>query len=239
MEPARARSLLARIACLLLLALAMPGCVRGEANVVLRADGSLDVSVSAAAPASRVRDIGAALDALAERLRKAGFETGTSAAGGQAVWTARRHYDRAELTKEAGADAFAADGEGFRLSVTRKRHLLYDRIAAEGAFQPNELLAGGHPLLESYDRLPAVVRRLAERQVDLRLKVTLPVPAAGHNGDASNGGRVIVWPVSLTKETPVSLTIVAPNRGTFVAAGLGLALVAAAGALLVRRMRKR
>lgn len=222
-------------ALLVLLAAVLTGCVKGEAAVTVRAAGSLDVSAVITVPAAQMQAVEPVINTLSERLRGAGFDAAYERTGPDAVWRIARHYSRDEL--RSSADELQLDEEGYRLRFKRERRLLYDRLVLDGALQPNELLAGNHPLLAEYNKLPALVRRLAERQVSLGLTVTLPIPPVSHNGQSSNFGRTIAWRVSPSAETPVQAALALPNAGTYLAGGLLLA-AAAAGIVLLRRRRK-
>ncbi|PZD95484.1 hypothetical protein DNH61_13200 [Paenibacillus sambharensis] len=227
------------ILILLLAAGTASGCVEGNAAVNVSATGNVDVSAAIGLPSQSEVPADLIIKSFSQRMQEYGFETSSVNDGDMTTWTFKRHYDRSEIFTGKLGDEFELDITGLRLAYKREHSWLYNIHTVEVVIQPGEMLADSQ-LYERYRKLPALVRRLAERRVDLDISLNMPYPPADHNADiSSRGGRSLTWSISPTADTPVKLTVYGPNTGTFVAVFILIACLATLLIWLITRLRRR
>ncbi|HUC92141.1 MAG TPA: hypothetical protein VMS09_08950 [Paenibacillus sp.] len=229
----------ALLAAILIALVTLTGCVKGEAGIYVRANGSADVAMTVRLPIKVEEAAPGVFERIGARLKATGYVTNIREVGDVVEWSASRHYTRSELMRyPTDGQGFRLDVPGFRVELGRNDGWLYNTYRLEGAFEPEELLGASNEIAARYQALPPLARRLAERQIELDLKLSLPIPPADHNADeSSRAGRTLIWHVSPTGDTPFRIAVAAPNGRTAVAAGIALLLIAAGLWLPIRRLR--
>ncbi|CAM4409313.1 hypothetical protein [Paenibacillus tarimensis] len=224
---------------ILLAAGTVSGCVEGNAAVDVSATGNVDIWASIGLPSQSELPADLIMKSLSQRIQEYGFETSSVNDGDMTTWTFKRHYNRSEIFTGKLGDEYELDITGLRLTYKRDHRWIYNIHTIEMFIQPEEVLVNSQ-LYERYLKLPSLVRRLAERRVDLDVSLSMPYPPAGHNADVSErGGRSLTWSISPTAETPVKLIVYGPNTGTFIAAFILLICLGTVFVWLFLRIRRR
>ncbi|WP_190287526.1 hypothetical protein, partial [Paenibacillus darwinianus] len=142
------------LAAILLMAAALASCVKGEARLDVRMDGSADAALSVRLPTKAGEAAADVLERFGERLKAQGYETSTRTDGDFVQWSAARHYERSELQRfRTDGQGFQLDVSGFRVALTREDGWLYATYRLQGAFEVNELLGGDGAVAARYRAL--------------------------------------------------------------------------------------
>jgi len=224
---------------LLAIPAALTGCAKGEAHLTVKANGAgkLDLSFMLNGTALKAIADEHLLEQLSERLSKDGFAVEPiESAGGKQSLRASKSIDLS-----AGAKAPIPGVDITREQDARGWFVTREQVTAVTDWQSLIPDRSWQELNERLDSLSPLVKNLVLRQLSFDFKLTLPIPAESHNASTSlNGGRTLVWPVSLTEPNTMRVAVNVPNvRHIAITAGAVLLLALAASAVIVGRRRRR
>ena len=227
-------------AALLSVIAALSGCASGEAHVTVNLDGSADLKVKTEIAPAVLRTVGQEdlPMRLAERLKRWNMTVGEPETEGMAGFTASRHFTREELS--GNGEFPAVPGLHVEHSAEKRLFTVKHRIRIEA--DPLEWVpeTARRQLEERLGLLQSAARTLAERQLSLRVAVTLPIRWSDHNADqVADGGRTISWQLSLFEPNVLEMEAAVPRAGVIAAAGGGLLLLLIAGIVVFFRRRKK
>ncbi|MWC29985.1 hypothetical protein [Paenibacillus sp. MMS18-CY102] len=215
-------------------------CAQGEAHLRIKANGTGDLALTIALNSKALTAIGGSdvLEKIGEKLAKSGFAVDPlSADGGQAKLHASKTIDLKKGTpmQVPGVTFTRETSKGGWF--TTDEHVMIE--ADWGKLMPEKVQG------EVTDRLAdlnPLVRKLVLRQLQFDFKLTMPIRAKAHNADAvEDGGKTLVWHLSLTEPDKFDVTVGVPNVKVIAIAAV--AALFAIGALIawwrIRRRKRR
>jgi Protein of unknown function (DUF3153). len=221
------------------LLIALTGCVKGEAELRVKANGTAQLNLAITLDSTLLQAISGdwLWDSISSELSQRGFKVNPmESASSSTTLRASRDID---LRKGA-----ALQIPGVEVTRTTERNSWwYTTEAVSVSVDLTKLIP--EPLSSKLDdklaSLSPLVRNLALRQIGLDFKLTLPIRAAANNADiVSNGGKSLTWHLSATKENDMQVEVHVPNiRHIAIAAGAVLIVLAAAVIVMIRKRRRR
>lgn len=219
--------------------LLLTSCAQGQAHLTVHRDGTADLAVGASVGRQTLSAIGQPdlPQKLADALRKNGLDATVEENGRQAGVQANRHLNLREMDEEKPELP-----EGLQVEQTRERKFFYTRYHAVVTADMDRLLSSsGGEWSRKLDSLPTLAKNLVQSQIKLDFLLTLPIKPGANNADETqDGGRTLVWHLSLFGTNRLEASFAAPDIGRIALAGVpSLLLLAAAVGYAFVRLRKR
>ncbi|EFM10318.1 hypothetical protein PaecuDRAFT_2754 [Paenibacillus curdlanolyticus YK9] len=218
------RRILLLVLMLLSLLAVTAGCAQGEAHLRIKANGTGDLSLTMALNSKALTALGGGdvMAKISEKLAESGFAVDPlSTDNGQAKLHATRSIDFKKGTdvQVPGVTVTRETSKGG--PFTTDEHVMIDADLSK--LMPERVRS------EVTDRLAdlnPLVRKLVLRELQFDFKLTMPLRAKAHNADAvEDGGKTLVWHLSLTEPDKFDVTVGVPN--------VKVIAITAAAALLV------
>ncbi|CAM3938439.1 hypothetical protein COLU111180_15540 [Cohnella lubricantis] len=228
-------------AALILLSALLASCAQGEAHVTIHRNGTADLDLSASVSRRTLELIGQPdlPKQLSDILQRNGMAAAVEDDGSQTGIRATRHLNLKDM-----ADRPITLPEGMELEQSTERKFFYTRYHVAVTMDMVRLLRGsgeGNDWSQSIASMPALAKKLVERQMDLDFLLTFPIKPGANNADEiQDRGRTLVWHLNLFSDNRFETSLAVPNvRHIAYTAGPALLLLTAGIVIAIVRARRR
>ncbi|MBB6729948.1 hypothetical protein [Cohnella zeiphila] len=225
---------------LLVCAILLASCAKGEAHLTVHANGTADLDLDLSIDDGTLGLIGRSglMDELADRLKSSGLNVRTYSEEGREGLKANRRFDLRDMDRGP-----LSLPDGIEAEQSGTAHFFYSTQHAVVTVDMDRLLeSGGSEWAQKLTGLSGLARKLLQSQLDLDFALTAPIKPHSSNADETrDGGRTLVWhlPLSGTKTFAAAYDVPNVRRIAYAAGGLAaLALIVALLLLYRRRKRK-
>lgn len=202
------------ILLLALLLVSLAGCARMNVTLQLNADGSADWGMEFLV-ADSADGSGAGLwEQASAELKAQGCSVTDVQSAGYSGIRAVRHYANVDELASGGAEGGIFSGGSPALSVKADKGFFSTQYDIRGSIKPADIAAVAGETAETAARLL--------EQAEIKLEITLPVKAAGHNASAvSTDGLTYAWKLNPTGPNTIEINALLPNMVNILIAGGG------------------
>ncbi|WP_028400109.1 DUF3153 domain-containing protein [Ectobacillus panaciterrae] len=228
-----------RLIFVLMAIILLTGCVSGTADIKINKNGSADAKIRFVLKQQAKKYL-AGMDpftSMESILKNYGFKVKEFDGKQDFGFEATRHYDSLKEFETAGvpeAQPVSGGSKGndiVSVNYDTKKQMFFTvyNVTSKINFSPlyDDFLRSFSREFSAADMTSGFVGNELRKQMDLRVKVSLPVKAKKSNATKKyNGGKQLEWKLNPAQVNTLSMQVKVPNiRNIIIAAAIGLALM--------------